>query len=168
MTPKIDEPNLADMLDVLTETGNGVVTLSDGQVVHIHKCKVKASGMVIAFIEKAFDDVVAIVKAIADERKAVSKYLDGSGLDPNTLEAAEAATNAITKPSTRSILQMISKHWVSLSQLVSALTSLTPEQYEELPMDDGIKILIAIWVVNKNFFSNQIRPMLATLKASNE
>jgi hypothetical protein len=160
--------SLADTLDVLDAKGNGVVTLEEsGRVVLIRKCTVRASGRVIEFLNAAFADVLHYLRLVGKERgastptdPALTALAQGEGMEAGVLASLE-------KESTQYILQAIAKYWEQLPPVVASLSDLTEEEYRELTVDDGILVLYTIWMVNKNFFSNRVRQLVAAIRAQN-
>ena len=56
---------------------------------------------------------------------------------------------------------LFTKCYPEVTKLMSTLTSLTVEEFEDLELDDGIAVATEVLLVNKDFFLTRVTPILA-------
>ena len=112
------------------------VDLMEGGAVRIRKCRVKDIRMVTAFIA-----------VVAAELK-----LDTTGKIGVALQDASVMLNLVT---------------TCAEQVYTVIASMTDKEQdfiEDLDIDEGLKVAIAVYELNKSFFVDQVYPLLAPLQ----
>lgn len=112
---------------------NNSVTLNDGTVVTIRKCQVRDTSQALRLIKVLFDSV------------GIKKLSDVGSLDLDN---------------TNIILQLIAESYDPITALATELAGLEPNNFRTLDMDDGIKIILKAFEVNKRFFLNSVLPLV--------
>lgn len=118
--------------DVLNNTPQ-VLTLTTGEEVTIHKCKVKQIGIVLNFL-------AYLMKSIGMK-------------DLNDKPAVDLTD-------TTEIMTLIVNGTPQIYPVSVSLCSLNMEQFEDLEIDDAMAIMMAQWELNQAFFLQKILPML--------
>lgn len=113
------------------------VTLKDQRKVKLHRVSLETFGPALELLHKIVDHLGL----------DVAKGIDVGALAENPI----------------GILKLISKFYGEALVLAASLTSLELDEVKALEADDGIKLLHGVYVVNLDFFTNEVIP---TLKAT--
>lgn len=111
------------------------IVLDDGRKVVAQKIKMKHNAFMIRLVEKL------IAELGVDEKGNVTIPLSDR-----------------TK-----LLQLIAKFPDDLNHAMSLLSSLSLEEVEDLDLADGVKLLLKIVEVNKNFFIEKVVPLIMSV-----
>lgn len=129
-----DENAMAKAANVVAENeAPRAVVLKDGKTVKVIKCKVKSIGPVLGLVNHVFKT-----------------------LSPNNT----AGDFNIPEIKQSDILQLIATSSDKLMVVVSNLCSMSKKELDELELDDAIAITSVVWEVNKDFFLQQVLPMI--------
>lgn len=123
--------------DILNST-EPTVTLSTGETVVIHKCKLKQMGSILRFI-------AYMLKAMG--MKDISDKPDIDLSNPTEL------------------MMLVADGADHIYPVVASLCSLTLEQLEDTDIEDALDIMMAEWDLNKDFFLQKAMPMLGAGQA---
>lgn len=133
-----DIDKLAETAETVAGSTKHTVTLSNGDVVEIYKCKTKHVGSVLRFVSSVFDEL------------GIKKIGDTPNIDIN---------NPVL------LLQLIAKSTDNVFNLASNLCSIqSEEEFAELDVDDAALIITEEFKLNKDFFLNRVLPMVTSVK----
>jgi hypothetical protein len=118
------------------------VTLVDGVEVDIYACQVRHLPSLVYAVESVFKEL-----GVTDIAGAT--------------EAATDIAGSLNNP--QRLLQLIAKFTHEVSEIGTTLCSLDDEDFQELEIDDFLKVLIAEVEVNRDFFMQRVKPLLAPM-----
>ena len=133
--------DLAETATVLANASDPKITLRDGTVVTVYKCRAKDVGTVMELM------------AFVMEEFHITKLGDLPDIN-------------LEEPST--LMQLIAKSSDRLYLVAGDLCSLSYQQVCDLELDEAIKLLMSIVTLNMDFFSRQVMPMVAVLMPKSE
>lgn len=113
--------------------GDRVVPLSDGTNIEVLECRVKHIGPIVRLIREAFDIL---------EVKKMDDFKEIKLGDPEVF------------------LKLIAEGSDSLFKVGAVLCSMSLDDFEELPIDDAMAILLKEFEVNKDFFMDRVIPLV--------
>jgi hypothetical protein len=61
------------------------------------------------------------------------------------------------------LLDLYVEHGESVNQAVAIASDLPLEEIEALPLDDMLRLAVAVWEVNQDFFSQRVIPLLGPM-----
>lgn len=109
------------------------VTLEMGTVVSIRKCKVKDTSSALRLMKVLFDTV------------GIKRLSDVATLDLENIDT---------------ILQLIANAQEPLFAIAADLSGMTEAEFDELEIDDAIRIILKAFEVNKRFFLDRVLPLV--------
>lgn len=126
---------IADTAEVLNDqiTKVEIGEGEDRRVVEILKCKVRQIGLVLTFLSQLF------------EKLGVNKL-------------GQVASQDLENPTV--LLNLVAESSDDVFAVATSLCSLEREEFDELDVDDALKVMLAIWEVNQSFFSERVLPLL--------
>ena len=65
------------------------------------------------------------------------------------------------------LLDLYVDHGENINAAVSAATGLPLEEIEALPLDDMLRLAVAVWEINQDFFGQRVIPLLGPLTKLN-
>lgn len=145
----VEDTSLADAADVLFGTEENPVELRGGEKIVVSRAKVAHVGLLLGFFNALVanmskDDIVTLVTLIEEQRTKVKKDLTIDGL----VEQAFGRSSLLV-----SVFQATHQ---AMPDIVSALTPLSKERWDNLDMDEGILLAVSIFQVNYHFFSQNL------------
>lgn len=132
---KSNDEQFLDDMEVVTENGEWVVTISNGQKVTVNKCKLRH-----------FSTVVQLLK----------EFMASMGV--TDIDKAEEQVSDLNDIGT--VMDFISNSTNSVFVALELLTSLDGEEVQELDLDDALVLATLVWERNKDFFLNKVLPMV--------
>lgn len=145
----VEDTSLADAADVLFGTEENPVELRGGEKIVVSRAKVAHVGLLLGFFNALVanmskDDIITLVTLIEERRTKVKKDLTIDGL----VEQAFSRSSLLV-----SVFQAT---YETLPGIVTALTPLTKERWNDLDMDEGIILAVSVFQVNYHFFSRNL------------
>jgi hypothetical protein len=90
-----------------------------------------------------------VVKPLVGAVAGGGSPLSTSGHGPDTLEV--------------NLLDLYVEHGERLNEAVSVATGLPQDEIDALPVDDALRLAMAVWEVNRDFFGQRVAPLLAQM-----
>lgn len=132
----------ARSLDVIAPEGQQV-TLAGGRTITAKPITLGQLPRFVKAIRPAFGALVALVPASS------SPEAGGQGADP------EGALDPVE------LLAAYADHGEAINEAVCIVTGEPREVIDALNLEDALKVLTAVWEVNKDFFAHRVLPLLA-------
>lgn len=130
--------SLTDVLSTIVTGGTNRVTISDGTEVTIRVCSGAALPALLMFAGKVSDDLGLSLK-------------DPEAIKDKLLSQAE---------NVGFVLKLIASYSEEVYSLVGGMSSLEDaEKVKALPLDDVIKVTMAVVSVNRDFFMTRVLPI---------
>ncbi|MCF1459395.1 MAG: hypothetical protein LPH21_18165 [Shewanella sp.] len=131
-----------------------VVDLGDmGKTVTITKFKVRHIPMVMKVMTKFQKAMKSQSEELKGEFDALKQAGDAEGLKNFAAGEDGSATNGV-------LLKLISEHFDDCKGLLGVCSGLTPEEVEDLSLDEATAIVTGIVLLNKDFFMERVLPMV--------
>jgi hypothetical protein len=102
----------------------------------------------------------AIVELVADAQRAQL----GQGQDPNDLPyAGMTATEIVNRAKERvNVVALLTTSLLGeMPKIAQAFSDVSSEEYDQLDLDEGMSLLLAIFTVNYSFFIQSLPPMFS-------
>lgn len=132
---------LQEQLNTIQGTGEQV-SISDGRVVKVYKCKVKQIARITALISTVLSD---LGYSNMDDSKAVAE------LETRTSNPAF-------------LLQLVANNVGDLMSVAASLCDMSDDEFQELDLEDAQAIIEKEVEINKDFFLNRLLPMVGAAR----
>lgn len=143
------QDDLAAAADVLFGTEENPLVLRSGEKIVVKTARVAHVGLLLHFFNALVtnlsrEDIITLVTLIEERR---------TGASP-TLDVEQLVAQAFGRSSL--LVSVFQATYEAMPRIVTALTPLTQEQWENMEMDEGILLAVSIFQVNYGFFSRNL------------
>lgn len=141
--------DLAAAADVLFGTEENPLVLRNGEKLVVKTARVAHVGLLLHFFNclvanLSKEDIITLVTLIEERRTGVSPDLD----------VEQLVGQAFGRSSL--LVSVFQATYEAMPKIVTALTPLSQEQWENMEMDEGILLAVSIFQVNYGFFSRNL------------
>lgn len=149
-----EDTSLSPAVEILFGTEENPLKLRDGREIVVKKGKVAHVGLLLDFFNALVqnmsrDDIVTLVALIEERRQ---KEAAGTSTEVPTIE--ELVEKAFARSSL--LVSLFHATVSTLPAIVSALTPLSKDEWQELDMDEGCVVAVTVFQVNYAFFSQNL------------
>lgn len=148
---------LETSIDVLTANRGGAATLRDGTVVTFSVAKMKHLPALVAVFNELIngvseEDFSSIIQVIATKQQdAIAQ-----GKSPHAVDFTEEDVLGMAIEGRSVLFTILQSIAIQISALVPMFCSLTEDEFNELDMDEGPLVLLAIVGANYSFFTQTL------------
>lgn len=146
-------------VDELFANQSSTITLISGKQVELVPAKLKQLRSITAFIQDfvgGLDDS-ALVQLISTVSATQQKRI-AEGTDPFKLDTREIISQVAGNTSI--VMQIVTQGLEAFPQYLPVFTNLTPEEVEDLTLDDLGAVVFGVFGRNYHFFTQQVLPVI--------
>ena len=156
--PEAEDTSIIGAAEVLFGTDENPLPLRDGKKLVIKTGKVAHVGLLLQFFNALVqnmsrEDIVTLVQLI-EERKKKELEAQQQGLPLEEVTIEQLVEKAFNRSSL--LVSVFNATVTTLPAIVSALTPLTREEWDDLDFDEGMLVAVTIFQVNYSFFSRNL------------
>lgn len=163
-TPEQQSNDLLAAALTIFENGGTKFTLQDGFEAEIYPAKMKQMAPTMRFFHQVVgsletSQLATLIDVVGKKQK---EYL-AEGKDPRTIDIKELVSSDVISDAfgNASIISLLfSAAFDYLPGFVKLFTNIPEEKYGDLDFDEGVIVVVGIFVLNYHFFTQRLLPLL--------
>lgn len=128
--------------EVINPAGQDVV-LTGGRTVTVKPITVGQLPRFVKAIRPAFGALVALAPASSSPGDEGGQGAGNTDMDPVAM------------------LDLYAEHGQAINEAITICTGMTPDQVDAMDLEEALRVIQALWEVNRDFFTTRVLPMLA-------